>query len=361
MSPERHDLIVIGGGIYGSLAAAFAGRRGRSVVLLERAPRLLDAASAVNQARVHNGYHYPRSFVTAARSNANFRRFVAEFGDAIGSHRALYAVARHDSRVSARQFERFCQLVGIPLTPVEDMTPFADPATVAALWSAEEVVFDADVIRSQILELVLDAGVDLRLGSAAAGVATGPGEAVVVTDGGAELVAPLVLNCTYAGLELLGGPDGARLAPELLYELAEIALVRPPAELEQVGLTVMDGPFFSCIPFPSRGCHSLTHVRYTPHVAAPADSFPWEALDDPPPTRHMQMRRAARRFAPWIDDAEYVGSVFAVKAIPPGRDRDDARPILLHASDAGATVVSVLGSKLDNVYDLLEWLETALG
>lgn len=361
MSPERHDLIVIGGGIYGSLAADFAARRGRSVVLLERAPRLLDAASAINQARVHNGYHYPRSFVTAARSHANFRRFIADFGDAIRRHRALYAIARQDSLVSPEQFERFCGLVGIPLSPVDDVTAFADPASVAALWTADETAFDADVLREQIREQVGDAGVDLRLGTAAAGVDPGGDEARVTTDDGSELVAPLVLNCTYAGLERLAGPGRVPLAPKLLYELAEIALVRPPAEFAQVGITVMDGPFFSCIPSPTHGCHSLTHVRYTPHVAAPADRFPWEALNDPPATRQVQMRRAARRFAPWIDDAEYVDSVFAVKAIPPARDRDDARPILLHAAEGERTVVSVLGSKLDNVYDLLEWLGTALG
>ncbi len=361
MSPERHDVVVIGGGIYGSLAAEFAARRGRRVVLLERAPRLLDGASAINQARVHNGYHYPRSFVTAARSNANFERFIADFGDAIVRHHALYAIARQDSLVSPSQFERFCRLVGIPLSPVDDVTRFVDATAVAALWTAEEVAFDADVLRSEVLERVRDAGVDLRLGTTATGVEPRGREALVVTEDGAELLAPLVLNCTYAGLERLGAPDGERVAPELLYELSEIALVRPPAGFEQVGLTVMDGPFFSCIPFPTHGCHSLTHVRYSPHVAAPADRFPWEALEDPPPTRHAQMRRAARRFAPWIDDAEYVGSLFAIKTVPPNRDRDDARPIVLHAADRNGTVVSVLGSKLDNVYDVLKWLGTALG
>ncbi|MBW3654448.1 MAG: hypothetical protein KY433_12915 [Actinobacteria bacterium] len=58
-----------------------------------------------------------------------------EILDAIRRHRALYAIARHDSLVSPQQFERFCRLVGIPLSPVDDMTPFADPVSVAGLWT----------------------------------------------------------------------------------------------------------------------------------------------------------------------------------------------------------------------------------
>lgn len=351
---------MVGGGFYGALAAAFAAERGRRAVLVERAPRLMDRASSINQARVHNGYHYPRSYVTAARSHANYQRFIADFGECVRRHRSLYAIARHDSHVSPRQFERFCQLVGIPLAPVDDMATFADPAWVAALWDAEEIVFDAEILRGLIVERVRAAGVDLRLGTAAAGVELEPEGGRVHLEGGDELAAPLVLNCTYAGLERFGGPEGARLAPPLLYELAEIALVRPPEGYEQIGLTVMDGPFFSCIPFPSRGCHSLTHVRYTPHVSAPAETFPWETLESPPPSRHDRITRASSRLAPWIADAEYLGSLWAVKAIPPKRDRDDARPILLHASEGRGAVVSVLGSKLDNVYDLLEWLRSAL-
>ena len=36
-------------------------------------------------------------------------------------------------------------------------------------------------------------------------------------------------------------------------------------ELKNSGITVMDGPFFSVMPFPAKGLHSFSHVRYTPH------------------------------------------------------------------------------------------------
>ena len=35
--------------------------------------------------------------------------------------------------------------------------------------------------------------------------------------------------------------------------------------LRNVGITVMDGPFFSLMPFGQTGLHSLTSVTFTPH------------------------------------------------------------------------------------------------
>ena len=46
-----------------------------------------------------------------------------------------------------------------------------------------------------------------------------------------------------------------------------MALVEPPAELGGAAVTVMDGPFFSLMPYPSRGLFTLSHVRYTPHCS----------------------------------------------------------------------------------------------
>jgi glycine/D-amino acid oxidase-like deaminating enzyme len=58
------DAIVIGGGFYGCEIALELVRLGfEKVVLVEREPGLLRRASFVNQARIHNGYHYPRAYL----------------------------------------------------------------------------------------------------------------------------------------------------------------------------------------------------------------------------------------------------------------------------------------------------------
>ncbi len=68
---------VVGGGFYGCAIALYLKQVKRipDVSVYEQGPILLGRASYANQARVHNGYHYPRSFTTAYRSHANFGRF----------------------------------------------------------------------------------------------------------------------------------------------------------------------------------------------------------------------------------------------------------------------------------------------
>src|SRR5678816_1590725 len=92
--------------------------RGGRVLLVERESQLLARASLRNQARVHNGYHYPRSVLTSIRSRLNYDRFRADYPDAVHeSFDQYYAIARDSSKTTAAQFVQFCQRVGAPLRP----------------------------------------------------------------------------------------------------------------------------------------------------------------------------------------------------------------------------------------------------
>ncbi|WP_431274094.1 FAD-dependent oxidoreductase [Variovorax ureilyticus] len=79
------DAIVIGGGFYGATIAIYlTEHRGlKRVALIERESGLMRRASHNNQARVHNGYHYPRSFITAFRSRVNLPRFVRDWPEIV--------------------------------------------------------------------------------------------------------------------------------------------------------------------------------------------------------------------------------------------------------------------------------------
>ena len=61
----QYDYVVIGGGFYGCCLALYLRSISDKVLLVEASDALMKRASRVNQARVHTGFHYPRSAVTA--------------------------------------------------------------------------------------------------------------------------------------------------------------------------------------------------------------------------------------------------------------------------------------------------------
>src|SRR6476619_5337393 len=118
---ESFDAVVVGGGFYGARLALALRARYPRVLLVEREAELLSRASLINQARVHNGYHYPRSILTSVRSRQNYDRFRAEYAEAVYERfDHYYAIARNDSKVTAAQFAQFCKRVGAPAEPAPD-------------------------------------------------------------------------------------------------------------------------------------------------------------------------------------------------------------------------------------------------
>lgn len=364
------EAIVIGGGFYGACIALYLKReRGLArVCLFERQERLLSRASHTNQARVHRGYHYPRSFITASRSQANFRRFVTDYPEAVRSDfLKLYAVARRNSKVSARQFSRFCAAIGAPLQEASgEWSRLFNPQLIEAVFVTEEYAFDAVALERRMREDLSRAGVVVCLGCEAAEISVdGAGTLAVaaesVQDGRSVNHARNVFNCTYSGLDRHRA-DAARAATALKHELTEMALVEAPAPLAQVGITVMDGPFFSMMPFPSRGLHSLSHVRYTPHRELA------EAAEQREPERALaayarrsrvdMMLRDVARYLPVAAKARHVDSLFEIKTVLVKNENDDGRPILFERHAELPHCYSILGAKMDNIYDVLERLRS---
>ena len=76
---DCYDKIIIGAGLYGLYAADFCRQKGEKVLVLEYDSAPFMRATYINQARVHMGYHYPRSLTTAVKSAGYFRRFNEDF------------------------------------------------------------------------------------------------------------------------------------------------------------------------------------------------------------------------------------------------------------------------------------------
>lgn len=364
------DVVIIGGGFYGAAIGVYLAKtRGlRRVILLERENALLTRASYNNQARVHNGYHYPRSFTTAFRSRVNFPKFVQDWPQAVHSNFVkLYAIARRNSKVTSRQFERFCNEIGAQISPADEgLKRLFNPRLIEEVFLAEEYAFDSTRLAEWAVKELHDAGVEVQYSTRAIAISRSPDQKSLLVEtstnleGRAVIDATYVFNCTYSGLnQFTGDFPGTQI--ELKQEITEMALIQAPQELKDLGITVMDGPFFSMMPFPARGLHTLSHVRYTPHLNWKDERGldPYKQLKDyDHATRFDRMVRDVSRYVSVIANARYADSLFEVKTVLVKNEGDDGRPILFekHAELPGC--YSVLGGKIDNIYDVLEKLET---
>jgi len=362
------DAILVGGGFYGAAIAVYlAKQRGFSrVALIEREPTLLTRASYNNQARVHNGYHYPRSFTTAYRSRVNLPRFVRDWPDAVKcDFTKLYAIARRNSKVTARQFERFCGEIGAKLEPAPaPLRSLFEPRLIEAVFLVEEYAFDVSKLATWAQEELREAGVEIRIKTHVTSISSTLNGCLAV-EGRSEtgeterLTARYVFNCTYSGLNQFAG-DFPGTRNGLKQEITEMALMQAPAELKGLGITVMDGPFFSMMPFPARDLHTLSHVRYTPHMHwfDHRGADPYQKLDRyEKDTRVDRMVRDVARYMPAVLDARYVDSLFEVKTVLVKNEGDDGRPILFEKHELLPNCYSILGGKIDNIYDVLEKLD----
>ena len=69
----KYDKIIIGAGLYGLYAAKKSIEKGEKVLVIEKDKAPFMRATYINQARVHMGYHYPRSLTTAMKSAGYFK------------------------------------------------------------------------------------------------------------------------------------------------------------------------------------------------------------------------------------------------------------------------------------------------
>jgi len=365
---SMHDAVIIGGGFYGAAISIYLARqRGlKRILLVEREAALLTRASYNNQARVHNGYHYPRSFTTAYRSRINLPKFVRDWPEVVKrDFIKLYAIARRNSKVTARQFERFCREIGASITPAEPaLRALFEPRLIEDVFLVEEYAFDSTKLADWARRELLEAGVEVRLETRVTEILPTANNSLLISmqprHGGEEHVrCRYVFNCTYSGLNQLGGSFPGT-STGLKHEVTEMALMQVPPALQELGITIMDGPFFSMMPFPARGLHTLSHVRYTPH-------FHWKDEPGIDPyqklanyerqTRADRMVRDVSRYLPAVLKGKHVDSLFEVKTVLVKNEGDDGRPILFEKHPELLGCYSVLGGKIDNIYDVLEKLD----
>ena len=371
----NYDKIIIGAGLYGLYSALFCGKLGQSVLVLECDDAPFKRATYINQARVHMGYHYPRSISTAVKSRGYFDRFNEDYGFCVHSEfDQVYATSANFSWTNAEQFRKFCRDANI-MCEDEPVSRYFKDGMCDGAFLTKEYTYDAQILKDYFLtELVKYKGVTIKYSSVITDIEnTGSVYSVKLQDS-SVYTAPFLLNATYAGVNQI--LSMLKLEPfGIKYELCEIILCTVSDKLKNTGITVMDGPFFSIMPFGKTGLHSLTSVTFTPHMTSYdfVPHFPCQAKsggfcsaqrlgncnDCPakPQSAWPFMSNLARKYLKDSLGFEYVSSLYSMKPILKASEIDDSRPTVIKKFSSNPTFVSVLSGKINTVYDLDEVLK----
>ena len=372
---NSYDKIIIGAGLYGLYSALFCCERGQRVIVLECDDTPFRRATYINQARVHQGYHYPRSISTAMKSAGYFERFNKDYAFCINKEfEQIYATSSQYSWSDGKQFKEFCKAANIPCEELHPRNYFKE-GMCDGVFRTREYTYDAMILKDYLLSKLeqYPSLVDIKYGVNIISIDRDSDFYVINTEDGNSYKSGFVLNATYAGtnqiLDMVGFEKFG-----IKYELCEIILYDVNEKLKNIEFAVMDGQLFSIMPFGKTGYHSLTSVTFTPHTTS-YDEVPTfdcqeksggfcsafhlgNCNDCPakPVSAFPYMANLARKYM--LDDYgfEYRKSLFSMKPILMSSEIDDSRPTVIRKFTEKPTFVAVLSGKINTVYDLDEVL-----
>ncbi|PXX48946.1 FAD dependent oxidoreductase [Hungatella effluvii] len=372
-----YNKIILGAGLYGLYAANFLAQNNTNnkILVLEHDSTPFRRATYINQARVHMGYHYPRSFSTAIKSAHYFNRFMEDYSFCVlTKFDQVYATSADFSWTNAEQFRSFCKNAQIRC---DDVNPskFFNPGMCDGAFLTEEYTYDANILKEYFLkELSNFKTVEIQYNARIKEIKKMATYYQIIMADGTIYKTDFLLNATYASTNQITHMLGYEPF-KIKYELCEIIICNVDERLKDIGITVMDGPFFSIMPFGKTGYHSLTSVTFTPHVTS-YDSVPTfecqaasEGICSPrqlgncndcpakPNSAWPYMSNLARKYLKSEYSFEYSHSLFSMKPILKASEIDDSRPTVIKRFSTDPTFISVLSGKINTVYDLDEVLK----
>jgi len=370
---KKYDFLIIGGGIFGCYAALYLAGKGRKICLLEKEKELFKKASIVNQARLHSGYHYPRSIATAVMSDDYKERFIKEHAPFINSQfEKYYAIEKFGSLTDAAQFERFCHFIGIKFELVMEH-PLFNFQRLEALYLTKEYTFDpilmGEYYKQQLEEnprieirrhtKILEAECDTHDWKVT--------HQNIENQEVATLKATTVINATYSGSNGVNRLFGVSEI-ELMHEISEITFFNSK-ELKNIGLTVMDGQFGSIMPYGKSNLLSLSSVAYTHHKV----SFDRRPVFDcqkknpecrpdflsncnccpaKPSSNYRKMMSQIRHYFSKNVQLHYYSSFFTIKSKLKANHIDDGRPTEVNLLHENPHFYCIFAGKINSIYEV---------
>lgn len=345
---------VVGGGVFGAMTALRLEQAGHKVSIFERLPSLMMGASYNNQNRLHLGFHYPRDDETAYQCVRGFERFVKEFESCILSNfKNAYFIASNDSLTTPASFLTFCHRHGLKIRDInlEEFTPKVRHVEMGVL--TEEVVYDASLVRENIIDRLKSSDVEIQLGVEVVDISRDfPSGYLISTSVESNRNFDAVVNCSYADINRLTSNLNHKINIQR-YEYTALPIIELDLP-EPTGITILDGPFMTLLPFGKTNQYLLYHVKHVVIACDEAaflnrkwlqpDTSPFAGIDKE--AWFSTMLESCVRFLPSLREARLAGYLQGPRMVLAKRDDTDARPSIVTEHEPG--YITVFSGKIDH-------------
>jgi hypothetical protein len=305
----RARIAVAGAGIYGASAAIRLAEQGHLVCLFDPIG-ILRAASAINQYRIHAGYHYPRSPETIQETLEARVEFMSAFEPAIvRNSRHFYAIPKEGSRTPADLYEQIMRQHGLALRPVQPS--WMNFEFIDRCYEVEEHLYDPDLLREQVTTRLQSLGVAFKR----------------------QAFTPAMRSeFDFVAWATYGMGASRRIFRLAKYQVAEKILMELPPELHGVSLVIVDGPFTAFDPYGSSPCSLFGSAKNTNHwtTTDPEEPVPepycsilnQEEFRPVSGTRFETMKEDCSLAIPLAKQAKYLGSRFTIRVVENSPESD---------------------------------------
>ena len=310
---------VIGAGIYGITTAVKLRTNGYYVDLYEAESDILQAASGINQYRIHRGYHYPRSIDTIKSCKNNEISFIKYYNKSIMDNdiEHFYSIATEDSLITATHYLKVLDETGLEWEVVETM-PGCDLTI-----RVNEKLYNPKILKEICHERIIGSGINLLLNNK------------VTTE---LKTYQFKVYATYSSLNAL-----TTKKQNYQFELCEKPIFKLPEKYKNKSIVIMDGPFMCFDPYGDSGYHlggNVIHAIHNRNIGETPEIPPAYKhylnkgiIKKPKYTNVNRFIESAKRFFPDIDKAEHVGSMFTIRTVLPNKDNTDERPTIVNMNE----------------------------
>jgi len=312
---------IIGAGLFGCCIAYELYKEGHDVTVIEESSDIMTKASKYNHNRIHFGYHYPRSIDTAKQSLDGLDSFLLNYGDSIVSNFPnYYMVAKENSKVTADEYVKFCDELGLDYTLNEYPNDFlVDKSMLDLSVRVNELIYDYDILKSLVRDKVKGVHIEFN----------------AEFDGNID-DCDYLINTSYASINKINEILGVS---KLNLKFQDVVIPIFEMNHKPFGLTVMDGPFCSVMP---KGNNSNEFLLYNAKHSVISESSDNNLKNENFDIENIY--KESEIYYPFLSKVKPLRYWRTIRALPV--NNDDARISEIFRNESHPNVISILSGKI---------------